>query len=301
MSLDFIKQRKNNFVPLALLAIGLGLLIYNSVVGPGRRVSPLSRAILEVLSYPQALVTNSATAVGDTWHHYIYLRGVESENRYLRDKLDSLMFENRKFREEIARLRMGITGPVWRGAKLLPAKIIALSARNESRVATINRGSDDGIKYGLPVVCGAGTVGKIVGGAGTRSVPPHSAQVLLLIDPRCRVDALMYRLADDNIPNPACPWNPSNWTQTRIRGVTQGDGKRLVLKFVERGSDVQPGDMVVSSGFGGVFPKGLLLGRVSRVGQSEKGLRLMVDATPVVDFNTIEEVQVMIKEGDPIR
>jgi rod shape-determining protein MreC len=245
-------------------------------------------------------VRNVATGIGDVWHHYIYLRGIERENQQLRKELDSLSWEAQKLREDTARMQMGLTDQLWAGTRLLHAKIIALPARDDLGVVIIDRGSSDGVKYGMAVVCGQGTVGKVIGGGGGRSIPPHSAQVLLLTDSRCRVDALVYRLNSDRMPDSSCVWNPVNWVQTRVRGVAQGDRKGLVLKFVERGTDIQPGDLVVSSGLGGIFPKGLFLGRVSRVQSSTRDLSLGIEVTPAVDFNTVEEVQVILKEGEPV-
>ncbi len=297
MSLEFLKANKNGIVPLLVLAIALGLLVYNSVASPGGRASPLSRVILTLMSYPQAMVSHTVSGIGNTWDNYISLRKVKKENRKLEKKLDKLNFENQKLKEEITRLKMNLPGDVWPDMKLLPAKIIALPARSDMKVVTINKGSSDGIEYGMSVVCGRGVAGKIIGGGGSREVPPNSSQVLLLVDPRCRVDALVYRMEDGDVPDPECPWNPDNWRQTRVRGVVQGDGKRLELKFVSRGSDVRKGDMVVSSGLGGVFPKGLLLGRVSNVVVPDTGLTLDIDVSPVVDFKSLEEIKVLLKGG----
>jgi len=299
--LESIKQRKNLIVPAILLTVAFGLLIFNSISGPGRRVSPLGRAVVEVLSYPQAMVSGTVEGIGEVWHKYFFLRDVERENRQLRQDVESLTFELQQLRERLALVQMNLPDTVWRNARLLPARIIALSAREEFMTVTVNRGSSNGVKYGMAVVTGIGVVGKVIGGGEKRSVPPHSARVMLLTDPRCRVDALIYRLDDESMPDPSCPWNPLNWSQTRVSGVVQGDGKGLILKFVERGSDIKVGDMVVSSGLGGVFAKGLSIGRVSSVEKPKEGLCMNVNVTPSVDFDTIEEVMVMIKEGDPVR
>jgi len=296
VSLELLKAKKNAIVSVIALAAALGLLVYNSVAGPGRRASPLSRAVLSLMSYPQAMVAHTAFAIGDTWDDYIALRGVKKENRRLRKELEELSFSNQKLKEEVARLRMNLPGEVWPDIKLLSAKIIGLPARSDMKVVTINKGVSDGISYGMPVVCGRGVAGRIIGGGGSRKVPLHSSQVLLVTDPRCRVDALVYRMDSEKTPDPECPWNPDNWFQTRVRGVVQGNGRRLKLKFVERGSNVERGDMVVSSGLGGVFPKGLLLGRVSNVKEPDTGLTLDIDVEPAVDLNSLEEVKVLLKD-----
>lgn len=302
MSLDFIRQRKNVIVPVVLLTVAMGLFVYNSAMHPERRViSPFSRAVIEVLSYPQSFFVGITRGVQNLWHRYFYLRGVEEENRVLRRDMDSLSFERQQLLEQLARMRMNLPEVVWGDAKFIHSKIIAMSAREELMTMTLDIGSSRGVKYGMPVMTGLGVVGKIIGGGESREVPPYSSQVLLLTDPRCRVDALVYRMIPDSLPNPACPYDPVNWAQTRVRGIVQGTGEmnKLILKFVEPGADIKPGDRVVSSGLGGIFPKGIYLGAIISVGASEIGLGLKVEMQPAVDFNRIEEVMIMIRESAP--
>jgi len=309
VSLDFIKYRRDILVPIALLALSVGVLSYNSLSGGAGGLNPFSSLVLTLISYPKRLVSGSAEGIKYYWGHYADLRGAEKENDLFHRKVDELQMRIQQLNEENARLRAGMSTDIWKGAEFVTAQIIGLSPLEEYRVVTINAGSDAGIRYGMAVITGAGTVGKIIGSGGGHGVPSSNATVLLLVDPRCRVDALIYRYnppsgaetqaAEQGLHDPACPWNPINWQQTRVRGVVEGAQDRLILKFVSRDADLRPGDRVVSSGLGGVFPRGLLIGIVSRVVQPEVGLSPYIEVTPAVNFDSLEEVQVMIQKGAP--
>jgi rod shape-determining protein MreC len=201
---------------------------------------------------------------------------------------------------------MGLTSSPFAGAELINAQIIGLSPQEEHRVVIVNVGQMSGVRYGMPVLTGAGVVGKIIGSENSRTVPLTSATVLLLIDPRCKIDAFIYRFVQPTQESPdgpprdlKCPWNPVNWQQTRIRGVVEGAQNKLILKYVPRDADVKQGDRVVSSGLGGIFPKGLLIGTVSQVVPPKIGISPYIEVKPAVDFDMLEEVQVMIQKGAP--
>jgi rod shape-determining protein MreC len=103
--------------------------------------------------------------------------------------------------------------------------------------------------------------------------------VLLILDANSAVDAFIQR--------------------SRARGVLVGLGReRCLLKYVQRNEDVQVGDQVISSGMGGVFPKGLLLGMVEEVIRGSSGLFQRVEVEPAVDFSRLEEVMV-VKQAPP--
>jgi rod shape-determining protein MreC len=124
----------------------------------------------------------------------------------------------------------------------------------------------------MAVVSAAGVVGRLIG------VTSHYAKVLLILDRNSSVDALVQR--------------------SRSRGILVGLGDgRCSLRYVQRNDDVQVGDQVITSGMGGVFPKGILLGQVEKVQRGDAGLFQTVDVTPVVDFSRLEEVLVVLRSA----
>lgn len=302
---EFLRDRKDVVVPIAMVIISLGTLGYNSLNSGGRKLNPFSRFVVTVISYPQRAVTSVVNGVGDLWHRYADLRGAQEENIILRRQMDEFQMRIQTLVEENARLRASLPSLPWPQVEVVSAQIIGLGPSHDFKVVSINRGTTSGIRYGMPVVTGAGVVGKIIGTGNERNVAPTSATVLLLTDPRCRIDALVYRYkfmggetAEGQFtPDAVCPWNPANWEQTRVRGVIQGDYDKLILKYVSRDADIKPGDRVVSSGLGGIFPKGLLIGTVTSVTPPVIGISPYVEVEPAVNFETLEEVMVIIQKG----
>ncbi len=151
------------------------------------------------------------------------------------------------------------------------ASVIARDATNWSKTITLNVGSESGLREELPVLNHEGIVGHII-----RAAPSHS-QVLLITDARGAVDALIQR--------------------TRTAGVFVGSSNGHnsgFLRYVSREEDVRVNDRIVSSGFGGIYPKGILLGVVKRVDRSGTDMFQTIEVEPTVDFSRIEEVIVVV-------
>jgi rod shape-determining protein MreC len=127
----------------------------------------------------------------------------------------------------------------------------------------------------MPVMAPPGLVGRLT------DVSWHTAKVLLLIDESSNVDVLIQR--------------------TRVQGITRGAGSRgCVVKYISKIQDVKEGDTVVTSGMSNLFPKGLLLGKVSHVDRMDVGLFLQIRIAPFVDFAKLEEVLIMADDQQDV-
>ena len=123
----------------------------------------------------------------------------------------------------------------------------------------------------MPVLAEPGLIGRII------DISWHAAKVLLLIDESSNIDAIVQR--------------------SRVQGIVNGAGSRgCVMKYVSKAQDVKENDIIVSSGLGGVFPKGLMLGVVSAVDRQESGLFLKIKIAPSIDFSKLEEVSVLASD-----
>jgi len=152
----------------------------------------------------------------------------------------------------------------------LPAQVIGEDASSWARTITIDKGTRAGVRVGLPVAAAEGVVGRVIKTAA------NSSRVLLVTDASSAVAALVQR--------------------TRTRGVARGRGVEMSLDYALRKADIKQGDLLITSGMGGVFPKGLTLGYVAAVQRNEFGLFQKVDIVPAVDFSHLEEVLVVIRE-----
>jgi rod shape-determining protein MreC len=159
--------------------------------------------------------------------------------------------------------------------RTVAARVIDSDRTSLFKTLLINKGTAEGLRVGLPVLADQGVVGRII------ETSWHASRVLLMIDENSNIDALIQR--------------------SRAQGILQGAGAMGGnLKYISRTEEVLPGDVVISSGLAGVFPKGMLLGVVTAVSRKEGGLFQKIDVAPAVDFGKLEEVMVLIPEkGTP--
>ncbi|MEE9614267.1 MAG: rod shape-determining protein MreC [Thermodesulfobacteriota bacterium] len=232
--------------------------------------SPLQSALLGVRSF-----------VEDTWSGYLYLVGLREENETLKETVHALNEENNSLREEL-RLSAGLN--YLMGFKrdysltTLPADTLGFSAFEAgggwTRTATLGKGADHGIGANMPVVRPEGVAGRVI------AVTAGTSTVLLLTDPRSNIDVILQR--------------------TRVKGVAQGDGSGgIILKYLRELEDVRVGDRVVTAGLAGVFPKGLLVGEVTRVEKGGDNFFSRVEVRPYVGLSKIEEVLVVTEDPHP--
>jgi rod shape-determining protein MreC len=143
----------------------------------------------------------------------------------------------------------------------------------------INRGTNDGLKKDMAVITSQGLVGNVVEAFSS------SAKVELILDPRSAVGTIVQR------------------PESRVAGIVQGnkDDKMMArMVNIPRDADVVEGDQIVTSGFGGVYPKGLAVGIVDRIDNDEGGLLKYAILKPAVDFQKLEEVAVIINSREAL-
>ena len=213
--------------------------------------------------------------VRDIWGKYFFLVDTHQENVLLRKKLDLLRLENSRYQEVLLanrRLRLLLYFQENTDELLLAARVIGWDSSGLFKSITIDKGKDDGIRVSMPVVNAEGVVGRII------SVSPGYSQVLLVTDQNSSVDGLVQR--------------------SRGRGILKGRGSRECLfEYVIKTCDIKNGDTIVTSGMGGVFPKGLYLGVVTQIEDFPNKLFKDVRVVPAVDFSRLEEVLVVSRSG----
>lgn len=252
-----------------LVLTGHGLLI-SSQVRTEQGHSALQGGVLGVLSPLQRGGQAVLSGFGSTWSKYVDLRGVEQDNRMLREKLTRL--EQALWMERDIVASYDRMNRVLHLAERLPfesvvAEVIGLDASAWFRTITINRGSVDGIRINAPVIGPGGLVGRTVA-TGT-----NVAQVQLLSDRDCSVGALLVR--------------------GRGRGIVSGAGDTLLqMKYVSNLEDVVVGDLIVTSGIDGMYPKGIAIGRVASV-QNGPRLFKVVAVEPAARLDRLEEVFIL--------
>ena len=252
---------------LALFSLHLAL--------TGKRDYERGYLLKELLAYTvapaQKMVLGAEAFVKGIWTDYVFLVGVRDDNETLTKTVAALRQENNRLVEELKlneRLRALIEYREGLPYSAYGAGIIALNKESWTRTVVVDKGKEDGIAKDRAVISPHGIVGRIL------EVQNHTARVLLATDLRSNIDVVIQR--------------------TRVKGVVEGNGSDgIILKYIRQVDDVQVGDLVVTSGLSGIFPKGLVVGEVTRVEKSGDNFFKNVEVRPAVDLGKLEEVLVL--------
>lgn len=194
---------------------------------------------------------------------------LREENLSLRNQI--VLLEEARLENETLRQQLDFKSAVP-SYTLLPAEVIGRDPSNLLQYLIIDRGSDDGIALAMPVLTAEALVGRI------SEVSAHSAKVMLISDPSSSVSCLIQR--------------------TRATGVVQGyPDNELVMLYIPQGDTVAPGDMVLTSGLGGNFPKRLVVGQVESVTSSDVDMFQEAKVEPAVSLADLEMVMVLLDFG----
>jgi len=254
---------------LALLGIVAGVcLLLLPLQMRGRSVGA-SDALALVTTPIQTVLARVNRATLGVWGTYRDWKNVRAENRRLRDETQRLRVEALRVTEtdaENQRLRRLLTLKESLPLETMAGEIIAREWGGWVRSLTINRGRGDAVARLTAVIAPDGLVGRIV------DVRAGSSVVQVLTDPASTVGAHVVR--------------------TRTPGIIEGEPRgTLRFKYMARdGSGIQVGDVVVTSGLGGLFPGGIPIGRVRTIDDRGSALFSYAQVTPAVDFARIDEV-----------
>ena len=263
------------FGALALLAIITMVSDRRSLAEGGRNLPWWQGLLLDLVAPLQDLVATPVDQVRAVWAGYVDLLDVREDSQRMRQRIAELEEENLQYREalvasghlqQIAAMRDDFEIP------MLPAEVVGLDVAPWFRSVLVDRGRTHGVRAGNPVISAEGVVGLVTATSG------RAAKTMLLLDRQSAIDGIVQR--------------------SRARGIVRGRGTdELEFEFVVRGGDVQPGDVVITSGLGGVYPKGLRIGEIVEV--ADPGGRLLQTARlrPAVDFGRLEQVFVMLRRG----
>jgi rod shape-determining protein MreC len=267
MALVDIRQRSGYLFVGVILA---HILLISAQVSSRSGVPVLEAVTFGVFSEVQRAVSSAVQSVTHVWSGYVGLRHVKAENDTLKKQLADTQIalqEQRALADRARSLERLLELRDRVDLQTSAAQIIGAAATPDFRTVTIDKGTRDGLRPDMAIIAPSGVVGRIV-------VPSaRSAKVQLLIDRNAAAGALIER--------------------SRAQGVAVGAGEdRLRLDYVSEAADIVVGDVVVTSGIDGIYPKGFVIGRVDVVDKS--GLTYKrITVKPAVDFSSLEEVLVV--------
>jgi rod shape-determining protein MreC len=236
--------------------------------------NPLERSVMSLTAPLAGGVASMDRFAGGIWSDYLDLLDVRRENIALRKSVKLLNERIVASNEALvanARLQALLQLKGTMDSPSLAVSVIGEDSSAWFKTLVVDRGSADGLAEGMPVVAAGGAVGRLV------KVAAHSSRVLLLTDHASAIAALVQR--------------------SRARGVVRGMGSgRCSMEFTVKDEDVKVGDLVVSSGIGGVFPKGVAIGEVTMVKKGEYGVFQTIEVRPTVTIGKLEEMLVLLRQ-----
>jgi rod shape-determining protein MreC len=218
--------------------------------------------------------------ISAAWQRYFALVDVAEENIRLRRELrrmEAAATLTAEERAEILRLRKILQLDALEELPGFGARVIAMRFGPQSalKTLTVNKGFSDGAIAGTPVVCGSGVVGRVLRAA------PNAATVLLLTDPGFRLAVVSQK--------------------SRTPGIAVGTPRslhHLEVTYVPQTASLEEGELLVTAGVDGAFPKGIPVGVVTRITPGVETLFPTVQARPAADLDNLEEVVLLLRQGD---
>jgi len=267
------------WIRLVILALAALVLMALQVTG---RLQPVQSAITQLTSPAQTGTTGVAENITDAIDFFVELRNLRQRNAELEQVNNSLLVENFELREVErenqlmrAMLRFAQTRPglELRGAQLV-ARVIGQESNNFLEYIMLDLGSTHGIEVGMAVVTDQGLVGRI------SSVTDSTSKVLLITDAGSAVNAIMQ--------------------SSRLNGVVRGvPGGDLIMDYIPQSAIFSTGEVILTSGLGGRFPKGIPIGQVVEIRQRDIDVFQQAVVRPTVDFRRLELVMV-VTNFDPL-
>ncbi len=236
------------------------------------RLQPAEDLAMYLFSPLQNGLTALVTTFNDATQTVRDMGELRHQNRELQRLVDHLMIDNVRLREIEAEheallglLDFTRANPSY---EYQAAAIIGRDPSNLLGYLFIDVGTNDGVQADMPVVTERGVVGRIA------AAGPNSSKVLIITDPSSSVNALLQG--------------------SRTTGMVEGrPGGNLIMKYIPQEEKIEEGDMVITSGLGGNFPKRLVIGQVVKVRQLDIESFQSAEVHPTVDFNHLEIVLVI--------
>jgi rod shape-determining protein MreC len=271
---DFFRRYRFIIITIIFLVGGLTVFSINANQNPKDTIS--GRLVLELVGPLQSLASAVSDFTGEVWNHYFALVQAAKQNQALREQVDILnqrMIDYEEIKLENSRLQKLLALRSNESPPQLAARVVGWDPSGNFRTAIINKGAQHGIQPQMAVINSQGVVGRTIWASS------NYAKVLLLPDPNAAIDVLIQR--------------------SRAHGIVEGAGNdTLRLKYIIRADEVAPGDVVIASGEEGIFPKGMLVGRVRAVHPELADTFLPIELEPAVDFERLEEVSIIMQRRE---
>lgn len=261
----------NNLIVVCLALYGFAMQNYR--VG---EASFFQKVIIEFMAPIQRGTVSIKEQVAYTFDHYVDIVDTSKENVGLKrtvEALENKIFQLNEVEKENERLKQLLEFGKDIPRKKVLAQVVSWDASNEFKVLRINKGSNDGLALLSPVITRTGLVGYVY------RVSSNYSDILTILDQNNRVDAIVSR--------------------TRTHGIVEGFSNfKCQLKYVPRTEQLTLQDEIITAGLGEIYPKGIKVGKISKIDKENYGITQRIEIEPSVDFQKLEEVVVLIEDEE---
>jgi rod shape-determining protein MreC len=276
---SFSLFRRNTLLTFVVLLLLAALILMSLRVKQRKGVEFFDALLMECCSPFLKASTFVIQTIQGVFQEYIFLVQLQKENTLLKQRIVELKKENGQLKEmaltherlqKLLRFREKIS------PSMMAAEVIGQDPSSWFKSVTINKGEREGVRKGMAVISSEGVVGQIL------KTGLHHSTVLLITDYNSAIDSIIQR--------------------TRAKAIVEGNGEnRCLLKYLLRSEEVIIGDIVVTSGLSGNFPKGLMVGEISKVEKAGQGIFQFAELVPSVDLTKLEEVLVITESSLPVQ
>lgn len=274
--------RRYGFALLVAAAVLFPFVFYSSDMQSRKNLSAVEKVVFSVSAPVQFVFRFVSQNLKDSFQSYVDLRGAHEEASRLGEENAKLAVQIQVLKQvehENERLRALLDFSKQGELRFAMAEVKSADPSFLYRSVRLGRGEKDGVAPGMAVVAAAGAVGIVM-----RTVA-ESSDVLLVTDPNANLDVIVSR--------------------NRRRGILVGGTANVMqFKYFDRGSRLLVGDEIVTSGLTGSFPRGIAVGRVSRIKVEADGVTQTTEVEPAVNFADVSEALILLtpsREVDVIR
>jgi rod shape-determining protein MreC len=267
------RRTRSWLIMLVLLGIA-GVFVL--VPGPARNIEATGTQLLQPV---QAVVSRLLGQVDDVTAVVGKMKELSEQNTQYRDEIDRLQAEIARLRElevENRDLRnlLGLKQRTGTG-ELLPVRTIARDPSPFVQAITIDRGSEDGVREGMPVITWRGVVGRV------NRVGPTSSKVLLITDTSSSISGRI------------------QGSDSRVTGLVRGRQEGgLIMQHIPQEESLQTGDTIVTSDLGAILPEGLVIGQIVQIRRKDVDVFQEAVVEPSSDMKALDRLYVLASMGD---
>lgn len=272
--------RRYRDIALVVLLLAVPFFFLRASIREPEDMSVVDRTIMRAAAPLQYVAAALGRGVSNVWGDYVYLVDVKKDNNELSyenarlrarvRELESAQAENQRLRRLLA-LRETIPN------ETVSAVVVAKDTTEYFRVAHVTLDNPGvGLRPNMPVIALDGTVGTVLRVAGDK------VDVQLTVDSGFGVDVVVERTGARGF----------------VRGVGDGSSYLVRVEYVQRTDELDVGDLLVTSGMGCRFPKGIPVAKVTKVVRRDFGIYQTVEAQPTVDFSRLEEVLIVLSDTE---